>query len=461
MRRVSHAALSFGPLSSRQHESAAPAAQLVLTSVPYLESLRVLVGLLENDRADLRAHSAAVARLALDVGERIALTDEHRDAIALAAYLHDLGKMGSHHLTALNVARDDSHRALAAKLWAIPGKLMESVGLPALCLEALSGMYEQVGGGGLPEGLRGKDIPMGARILAVTDCYADLTRNPNNIHGALLGAEKAVELLSEFSGTVFDQNIVDVLQKSTSGERILTDLLADRHRVLIVDPDPEETMVLQLRMAEQGFDVHVARGLSEARAALAARTFALVVSEVDLEEPGDGLALREQLGEQGAPGNWVFLSSSESRETAKRAFALGVDDFLTKPIATEIVVAKLMQLVERQSQKVAPRGVSGSLAEMSLADLVQVLWHGRKTCALRITADDMKGAVHFQQGMIVNALWGDSQGEAAFYRLLAIGENGAFSVDPQFAPAGEPVIQCSPEALLLEGMRLIDEGRVP
>jgi len=460
MKRASHAALGLGPLSARATlEEEAPSSRAILSSTAYLESLRVLIGLLENDRRDLRGHSAAVARLTQDVGERIALPEDHRDALVLAAYLHDLGKMGQHHLTALNVARDEGHRALATKLWAIPEKLMESVGLPDQSVGTLSGMYEQLGGGGIPGGVQAKDIPMGARILAAVDSYADLTRNPTNAHGKLLSPEQAVEQLRKFAGTVFDKNIIDVLDKATTGEKILTDLLADRHSVLLIDPDPEETMVLQLRLAEQGFDVHVARRLDEARAALGGREFSLVVSEVDLDQPGAGLELRADIGKK--TGSWVFLSSSDSRDVARRAFELGVDDFLTKPVATEIVVAKLTQLVERKVERTAPKGVSGSLSEMSLTDIVQVLWHGRKTCALRLTQGDTKGEVHFDQGLIVHAAWGDATAETAFYRMLTIGEDGEFVVDAEFQPATEASIQMSPEGLLLEGMRLLDEGSIP
>jgi DNA-binding response OmpR family regulator len=330
-------------------------------------------------------------------------------------------------------------------------------------------MYERMGGGGIPKGMEGKDIPMGARILAVVDVYADLTSNSNNAMGKLMSADEAVALLFDYSSPregasdkpeIFDRHIIEVLAKSTGGERIVIDLLGDRHRVLIVDPDPEETMVLQLRLAEQGFDVHLARTLAEARTAIEARAYAVIVSEVDLDEPGAGFELKKAVAKRTKGSSWMFLSTHGSRDTVRRAFQLGVDDFLNKPIATEIVVAKLTQMVERQATKVGPRGVSGSLSEMGLTDLVQVLWHGRKTCALRVSQADRKGEIHFDKGRIVNAKWDDVVGEKAFFRILSIGEDGEFAVDPEFVP-GKAVITHSPEALLLEGMRLLDEGIVP
>ena len=451
---------AFAPLSTR-HAPQERSNEELFRSSGYMESLRVLVGLLENERRNLRGHSATVARLALDICERISLPDDHVRDVVLASYLHDFGKMGALHLTALNVAQSEAHLDSAMKLCKLPAQLMESVHLPERTTAAVSAMYERASGGGIPEGTPGKDIPIGARILAVADSYADLTRNPSNEYGRMLTADEAIDVLKQQAGMVFDANIVDVLVTATGGEKILTDLLANRHRVLIVDPDPEDTMVLQLRLAEQGFDVHVARTSEEATKAMAAREFALVVSEVDLDTPEGGFQLRQVAAQSNQSMSWVFVSSRDARDVVERALKLGVDDFIAKPVSTEILVAKLMALAEKKSERAAPRGVSGSLAQMSLTDIVQVLWHGRKTCALRISEGDLSGHIEFAEGRIVNAIWGEASGETAFYRMCALGPSGEFVVDPAFVPAGEPVITASPEGLLLEGMRLLDEGAIP
>ncbi len=101
-------------------------------------------------------------------------------------------------------------------------------------------------------------------------------------------------------------------------------------------------------------------------------------------------------------------------------------------------------------------GVSGSLAEMSLPDLVQILWHGRKSGALRLRRGPESGEVHFAEGMVVNAMWGKLRAEDAFYAMLRISD-GEFAFDPNYK-AEEVLIKDSPEGLLLEGMRRLDEG---
>jgi hypothetical protein len=126
-------------------------------------------------------------------------------------------------------------------------------------------------------------------------------------------------------------------------------------------------------------------------------------------------------------------------------------------VSADLLVAKLKQIIEREAQRVGgARGVSGSLVEMGLPDMVQVLWHGRKSGSLKIRSGNNVGEIHFVGGAIYNALWATLRGEEAFYAMLKLTE-GDFALDPNFI-APQQVMQDSPEALLLEGMRRLDEG---
>ncbi len=426
----------------------------------YTETLNVLVSLLENARAELRGHSATVARLMKKTCERIGLPPSSVGAFVLAAYLHDLGKMGTYHLTPFNVAEYEGHRIAALKVVELPAQLLASVGLPAETMAAIGAMYERYDGQGFPNGQAGKEIPLGARILAVADTYADLTQNPRNPFRKILRPIEACEALDQFRGKIFDPNIVDLFRQAMTGDDMRARLLDERHQVLIVDPDPEETTVLELRLIEQGFEVRIARNAAQAKHELKEREFTAVVSEIDLEEAAAGLELRtEALRESwGKEPVWVILTAKTDRQTAQQAFDLKVDDFVSKPASGDILAAKLRQLIERRAAQSGGRGVSGSLAEMGLPDMVQILWHGRKTCALRINAKGVNGEIDFADGQIVHATWGSIKGEDAFYKMLTLRE-GDFRLDPTYTPSIRS-IQASPEGLLLEGMRRLDEGTV-
>jgi hypothetical protein len=153
---------------------------------------------------------------------------------------------------------------------------------------------------------------------------------------------------------------------------------------------------------------------------------------------------------------WVIMTARSSSADAKRAFDLGASDYMTKPVATDLLVAKLKQIMEREARSRAPRGVGGSLTEMGLPEIVQVLWHGRKTGSLKIRNGGDQGEIHFVEGSIYNALWGTLRGEDAFYAMVNLTE-GDFNLDPSFE-APQQLVHASPEALLLEGMRRMDEA---
>lgn len=447
-------------LSSQELEKAGSASGMAskgLASESYLETLNVLVSLLENGRPDLRGHSSQTSRLVKKLAERIGVSPVEVASYQIAALLHDLGKMSSYHLTALNVSEYDGHRASAGKAYKAPLRLMEAIELPREAEKALESMYERFDGKGLPGAASGKEIPLGARILAIADTYADLTQNPKNPYRKTLRPLQACEVLARFKGSIFDPNLVDLFKHTVSGEDLKARLLANRNLALLVDPDPEETTVLELRMIEQGFEVRIARTADQAIKLLEAGDIEVVISELDLK-PQDGFALLAEARkrEWGKQLPWIIHTSRSSSADAKRAFELGAADFLNKPVATDLLVAKLKQILEREERSRAPRGVGGSLAEMGLPDIVQVLWHGRKTGSLKIRAGTDQGEIHFVDGAIYNALWGTLRGEEAFYAMVTL-TNGDFNLDPSFK-SPQRVMQASPEALLLEGMRRLDEG---
>ena len=432
----------------------------ILGSSAFTELLRLTANLLDNQRAQLAGHSAHVARLVASACQRIRLSAAQTQAAVLAAFLHDIGKASGDHLTALAVSESEALRRSAEQLYMAPLQLMATVAWPQLTLNAIAAMYECFDGSGLPKGLARNDIPLSARILAVADSFADLTRNQDNVRGRLLSTREALEVLRGKANTIFDPHIVDLFASANESEQILSELGADRYRVLVVDPDPDQTMLLQLRFIDQGFDVRIARDKADALLALQAQDFHCVLCEVDLDQEDQGLELRAVLRKQRPEMAWVFLTSRSSGKTARQAFDLDVDDVISKPLSPDIVVAKVVQIIERRQEKLEKKGVSGSLAQMSLADVVQIMWHGRKTCALIVVSEGRRGEVHFSDGSIVHAVFAGVTGKDAFYRLLAIGDNGDFSVDPDFAPF-ERSIDVSPDALLLEGMRLLDEGKIP
>jgi response regulator RpfG family c-di-GMP phosphodiesterase len=428
-----------------------------------IELLTVMVSLLENARQELRGHSAQVARLLKRVAERMNLDKVNTYSVVVAGHIHDIGKMGQFHLTALNCSEYEGHRSAAQKAYDTPLRLLEGVRLPPSIKNTVFHMYERFDGKGFPDKLSAKEIPLGARLLAVADTYADLTQNPRNPFRKVLGPGEAMDVMMKHQGTIFDPSILDLFKVLVLGEDMKAKLLANRHRALIVDPDPEESTVLELRMVEQGFDVKIARSVDAARKLLSmnGEDFDLVVCEVELPD-ADGLAFLSEARKEawGRDLAWVVYTHKQGRTEAQRAFDLKAIDFVGKPSQADVLVAKIKAQLEQRSQSGSgggAKGVSGSLREMGLPDIVQVLFHGRKTGKLSIKSDSGKsGEIHFLEGAIANALLGTVTGADAFYAMVRFSD-GEFALDPTFVPPKRLVVE-SAEALLLEGMRRLDEG---
>ncbi len=425
----------------------------------FLETLNVLVTLIETGRAELRGHSAQVARHIRKAAERLGFSAADVRALAAAAYIHDLGKGGSFHMTALNVAEYDEPRSAAQKAYSNPTRLLQNLHLAPLTTSSVLSMYERFDGTGLPDKKAGKDIPTGGRLLAIVDTFVDLTANPKNPFGRALKPTEACDALMRYKETLFDPALIDLVRVTAAGDDLRARLLADRPVALLIDPDPEETIVLELRMLESGFDVRVARNVEQALKLLETGEVEVVVAELELGgSTDDGLSLlaRARKAEWGRSLPWLVLSRRQGRADAEAAFAHGVIDFVTKPTAAEVLVAKLKQALANPSTERAQRGVAGSLSDMGVADLVQILFYGRKSGVLRLRHGADAGDLYFAQGMIVDAMWGNLRGEEAFYIILRL-RQGEFSFDPS-GRTESPTIDISPETMLLEGLRRMDEA---
>lgn len=425
-----------------------------LLSKESIESTQILVALIEQSRAELKGHSGLVAALCRQMGNRLGLDTSTVSALVFAGLLHDLGKASTYHLTTLNVSQYEGHRAHAQKMYLAPLRLFEQVDLPPTVTKTLTHLYEQFDGRGFPARLAGKDIPLGSRVLGIAETYTDLTANPRNPFRKVLESEAALEAMASFRGSVFDPNLLDLFRAEVSASQA-KGALDRRHTVLIVDRDVEETSILEMRLREQGFSVIIVRDPIEAQRTVQSSQIDIVVTEITLP-PSDGFELLRAL--RSIPKTHttpvVFLSAKADRDTVTKSYELGASDFIVKPASPEVVAAKLRQLLT--ANRPEARGVRGSLREMPLPDVVQVLSNSRRTGKLVLRADDAVGEVYFAEGQIVHATFAEHEGDGAIYALLAA-RDGDFSLEPEVV-APKRTIKASPEALLLEGMRRFDES---
>ncbi len=424
----------------------------------YLETLSVLVTLMEQVNPGRGAHSMRVAGMCRQVCERIQLSKAQVQGILVAAYLHDVGVSTDSHSTPFDLVHDETKHETARRFYSAPIRILESVDLPKTAIDALRHRFERFDGKGFPERLSGKDIPLGARILAVAESYIDLTQSKDNGLGQRVSAEQACDALEPHKGTTFDPAVVDWLRHIVLDGGLNAQIMSARHRVLIVDPDPEETAVLEVQFAGQGYDVSIERSIKGALRILDADAFDLVVSEVNLTD-GQGFELLELMRKNSHTKTpLMFVTSDRAQSSVNRGLELGAADYVVKPTSAAVVAAKAGRMIANShAQKAGSRGISGSLQEMALPDLIQMIANGRKNGILKVQNGASQGELMFQDGSIHDARFGALSGAEAVYGVLRL-TDGEFTLEPQTAPVPD-AIGIPTHHLLLEAMRRLDEDQ--
>jgi HD-GYP domain-containing protein (c-di-GMP phosphodiesterase class II) len=169
-----------------------------------------LVEALEAKDPNIKEHLRAVAALALRIGGEISLLGEQMEALASGALLHDVGKIGipdsilqkSGRLTEEEYADIKRHPVLGVSILAPATEL-------ASALPVVKHHHERFDGNGYPDGLRGEDIPLAARIVSVADAYDSMIRA--RPYGYGISRKAALREIEDNSGTQFDPLIVRAL----------------------------------------------------------------------------------------------------------------------------------------------------------------------------------------------------------------------------------------------------------
>jgi diguanylate cyclase (GGDEF)-like protein len=152
------------------------------------------------------SHSERVSELAATVAVRVGLDPEQIELTRLAGSLHDLGKLAiPEEILRKPGALTDSERLVLERHPQIGFRMLDSLGVDPVA-DLVLHHHERWDGAGYPDGLRGDDIPLGARIIFVADAFDAMTSD--RIYRPKRSSEAALAELERCAGTQFDPGIV-------------------------------------------------------------------------------------------------------------------------------------------------------------------------------------------------------------------------------------------------------------
>jgi HD-GYP domain-containing protein (c-di-GMP phosphodiesterase class II) len=175
----------------------------------YLHTIIGLANALEARDASLSGHSTKVLTHAVQMGQKLGVSEQELDDIRNAAMLHDIGKIGIRDAILLKPGRlDDSEWKILRTHPEVGGRIIAPVRHLARCVPLILHHHERWDGTGYPSGLAGTEIPLGARIIAAADTFdAMTTLRP---YRDAMGRDHAVRELRRVAGSQLDPDVVAV-----------------------------------------------------------------------------------------------------------------------------------------------------------------------------------------------------------------------------------------------------------
>jgi len=185
-----------------------------------IATLEALVNALEAKDPYMRGHSARVADLSATVAHELGMPEEDVEQVRVAGRLHDIGKIGTREsvlnkqgaLTPEEFEHVKQHVIIGSQILAPLAHLGDII-------PAVRHHHERWDGTGYPDGLRGEEIPIGARILGAAEVFDALSTS--RAYQEKMSPEKAVQRAADLSGTVLDPKVFEALASVVARRRTL------------------------------------------------------------------------------------------------------------------------------------------------------------------------------------------------------------------------------------------------
>ena len=177
--------------------------------------LRTIEGLaLAIDAKDHTTHSHLhrVRTYAVEIGRDMGLSPQELDALRAAALLHDIGKLAVPDHIINKPGRLTPEEFEKMKIHPVVGaEILEKVAFPYPVAPIVRSHHEKWNGEGYPDGLKGEEIPVGARILAAVDCLDALASDRQ--YRKALALDEAMAQVAQEAGIAFDPKVIEILER--------------------------------------------------------------------------------------------------------------------------------------------------------------------------------------------------------------------------------------------------------
>jgi putative nucleotidyltransferase with HDIG domain len=178
----------------------------------HLRTIEALALAIDAKDATTHEHLRRVQTYAVEIGKELGLNESELDALRAASVLHDIGKLAVPEHIISKPGRLTLEEFEKMKIHPIVGaEILEQVDFPYPVVPIVRAHHEKWDGSGYPHGLKGEQIPLGARILAAVDCLDALASDRQ--YRRALPLDEAMAVVAGEANRSFDPKVIEVLQR--------------------------------------------------------------------------------------------------------------------------------------------------------------------------------------------------------------------------------------------------------
>jgi HD-GYP domain-containing protein (c-di-GMP phosphodiesterase class II) len=186
----------------------------------YLSTIVTLSSVAEGRDQYTDRHMKDIAEYSVKIATKQGLSESYIEDIRKAALLHDLGKVTVPDNILMKKGKLTEEEMAIIKKHPLEGvRMIEFIEPLGTAKEIIKHHHEFFDGSGYPDGLRGDQIPVGARIVAIADAFGAMTTD--RPYRKALSVDEAVKELRENAGSQFDPEFVDIFISILQEQHIL------------------------------------------------------------------------------------------------------------------------------------------------------------------------------------------------------------------------------------------------
>ena len=174
------------------------------------ESLETVAATIDAKNLYLKGHSKRVAEYSREVAGRMGMSEDDCQAVYFAGLLHDIGKIGiPNSILDKQQKLTDEEYDVIKRHCSLGSEILKSMSAVPELAQVARWHHERYDGSGYPDGLKGEEIPIFARIISVCDAY-DAMSSERSYRKPLL-REEIIGQLVKYRGIQFDPKVVDAM----------------------------------------------------------------------------------------------------------------------------------------------------------------------------------------------------------------------------------------------------------